>query len=222
MANDQSAPQTGDRRPIAARSLAPSVWLADRLVRARVSPDAISLAGLAAGCLAGLCFGLVGAVAHAWPLWLLGAVLVLLRLLANMMDGMVAVGRGIASPTGELYNEVPDRISDSVVLIGVGVGAAWPQGPALGFAAALAAMGTAYVRAVGKGAGAPSDFSGPMAKQQRMMLVVALALWCAAAPAAWGTLSALPCIVLAVVIAGSLVTAARRLVHIAAALGRRA
>jgi phosphatidylglycerophosphate synthase len=209
----------GDRRPIAARRLAPFIWLADRLVRAEASPNAISLAGLAAGILAGVCFALVGT----WPeasraLWLLGAVLVLLRLLANMLDGMVAVGRGIASPLGELFNEVPDRVSDSAVLIGVGVAAGGWFGVALGLAAALAAMATAYVRAVGKAAGAPSDFSGPMAKQQRMALVVALAVWCTVTPAGWGTNSALPAIVLGVATLGSVYTAARRLRRIAAEL----
>jgi phosphatidylglycerophosphate synthase len=208
----------GDRRPIAARRLAPFVWLAGRLVRAGASPNAISLAGLGAALLAGVSFALVAVWPEAArPLWLLGAVCVPLRLLANMLDGMVAVGRGVASPIGELFNEVPDRISDIAVLLGVGI-AAGRGGVALGLAAALAAVATAYVRAVGKVAGAPSDFSGPMAKQQRMALVTALALWCAVAPTAWGTGSALPTAVLWVVIVGSAWTAARRLLHVAAAL----
>ncbi len=43
--------------------------------------------------------------------WLAGALLVQLRLLANLYDGMVAVLRQIASPVDELFNEVPDRVS---------------------------------------------------------------------------------------------------------------
>ncbi len=126
------------------------------------------------GVVAGIC------LATTWwhpefdrPLWLAGAVLVVLRLIANMLDGMVAVGRGIATPLGELFNEVPDRVSDTAVLVGAGIAAGGDWG--LGLAAALAAMSTAYVRAVGKAAGAPSDFRGPMAKQQRMAVVVLLA-----------------------------------------------
>jgi phosphatidylglycerophosphate synthase len=208
----------GDRRPIAARRLAPSIWVADRLVRAEASPNAISLAGLAAALLAGLSFAMVAIWPEAArPFWLLGAVLVPLRLLANMLDGMVAIGRRIASPVGELFNEVPDRIADAAVLLGAGV-AAGRGGVALGLAAALAAVATAYVRAVGKTAGAPSDFSGPMAKQQRMALVTALAIWCAVAPNGWGTGSALPAVVLWIVIVGSVVTAANRLRHIVTAL----
>ena len=43
-------------------------------------------------------------------LFLVAAVCVQLRLLANLLDGMVAVGSGQASRIGELYNEVPDRV----------------------------------------------------------------------------------------------------------------
>jgi len=153
-------------------------------------------------------------------LWLAGAVLIELRLAANMFDGMVALARGTASPIGELYNEIPDRISDSAVLIGAGV-AAYDWG--LGVAAALAAMATAYVRAAGKAAGAPNDFSGPMAKPHRMFLMTALALWSALAPRSWQPEWAgfdLAGLALIVVIAGCAVTALRRLRRIADALRR--
>lgn len=172
-----------DRRPIAARNLQPVVAVAGWLVARRASPDAISLVGMAAAVLAGLAFALTREAPGAGrALWIAGAVLVQVRLMANLLDGMVAIGRGVASPLGELFNEVPDRVSDTAVLVGVG----WAAGSvALGLAAALAAMATAYIRAVGKGVGLPSDFSGPMAKQQRMALVTALAVACAVLPAAW-------------------------------------
>jgi phosphatidylglycerophosphate synthase len=209
----------GDRRPIAARNWPLFVRLAAWLVRARASPDAISIGGMFCGLLAGVAFALVRWQPDMARLfWALGAALVPLRLLANMLDGMVAFGRGIASPQGELCNEVPDRVSDSAVLVGLGLAAT--GGWALGLAAALAAMSTAYVRAVGRAAGASSDFCGPMAKQQRMALATALALWCAAAPARWGTASALPAFVLAAIAVLSLLTAARRLRRIAGALRR--
>jgi phosphatidylglycerophosphate synthase len=198
---------SADRRPIAARNLSimqgAAAWLAVR----GASADAISLAGMAAGLLAGLCLaGTAGWPAAAAPLWLLAAALIQLRLLANLLDGMVAIGRGIASPAGELFNEVPDRVSDTAVLLGLGVAAG---NVALGLAAALAAMATAYVRAVGKAAGAPSDFRGPMAKQHRMALVTALAVWCALVPVAWS--APLPVPALWLILLLSLVTAWRRL-----------
>jgi phosphatidylglycerophosphate synthase len=196
-----------DRRPIAARRLGVVQRLAALLVRRGASADGISLAGMAAGLLAGLC---LAAIAW-WPgaamaLWLLGALFIQLRLLANLLDGMVAIGRGIASPAGELFNEVPDRVSDTAVLAGLGIAAG---DLALGLAAALAAMATAYLRAVGKAAGAPSDFRGPMAKQHRMALVTALAIACALLPAGWT--AALPGLALWVILLLSLLTSWRRL-----------
>jgi phosphatidylglycerophosphate synthase len=213
----QRVNRPGDRRPIAARSLPPVIRLADLLVRAGASPNGISVAGLVAGLVAGVAFAAVArAPGAAAPLFLVGAVLVQLRLLANMLDGMVAVGRGVASPLGELFNEVPDRLSDTAALLGfaIGTGAGW----AWGLAAALAAIATAYVRTVGRAAGAPSDFSGPMAKQQRMAVVTALAVWCAVAPWGWGPGSTLPQWVMGALTVLTLVTAGRRLAHIAAAL----
>src|SRR5438132_145918 len=56
-------------------------------------------------------------------LWVIAAALVQFRLACNMLDGMVAVESGVASPVGELYNEIPDRISDAAALIGLGYAA---------------------------------------------------------------------------------------------------
>ena len=213
---------SGDRRPIAARNLRTSVAIANWLAGRGVSPNAISLAGLLAGALAGVAFGCVPAVPD-WArlLWIAGALCVQLRLAANMFDGMVALARGVASPVGELYNEIPDRLSDSAVLIGIGVAAGdW----ALGALAALTSMATAYVRAVGKAAGAPSDFGGPMAKQQRMFVVTLAALWLAVAPGSVQQIlppAELLRALLLLIIVGAGLTAGRRLRHIAAALRDR-
>ena len=202
------------RRPIAAQDTRWAGRLTAWLVARRASADGISLAGMAAGLLAGLCRAGTAALPQ-WDreLWLAAALLIQLRLLANLLDGMVAIGRGVASPTGELFNEIPDRVSDTAVLAGLG----WACGqPVLGLAAALAAMATAYVRAVGKGLGQPSDFAGPMAKQQRMATVTVLAV-------VWGLLQRhlpphLPQLVLGVVLLLTLVTVGRRLVRLARAL----
>ncbi|WP_376089843.1 CDP-alcohol phosphatidyltransferase family protein [Roseomonas sp. CCTCC AB2023176] len=199
-----------DRRPIAARDLAIMNRVARWLIERDASPDAISAAGMGAGLMAG--FILAGT---AWwpeaarPLWLLAAVFVQLRLLANLLDGMVAIGRRVASARGELWNEVPDRVSDTAVLLGLGVAAG---SPAWGLAASLGAMSAAYIRAVGRTVGAPSDFRGPMAKQHRMALVTALAIWCAATPLAWH--AALPSWSLVVITVLSVLTALRRLAGI--------
>src|ERR1043166_10194144 len=92
--------------------------------------------------------------------WLAVAVLVQRRLTANMLDGMVALDSGRASRVGELYNEVPDRVSDAAVFIGAGF--AFGGNVTLGYAAAILSIFTAYVRAAGKIAGAQNEFCGPM------------------------------------------------------------
>ena len=188
------------------------------LVARGASPNGISVAGMVAGLAAGIAF----AATRGWPdvatpLWLLGAVLVQARLMANLLDGMVAIGRGVASPVGELYNEVPDRVSDTAVLVGLGVAA---DAAALGLGAALAAMFTAYIRTTARAAGAPMDFAGPMAKQHRMALVTGLAVWCGFVPGDWGGGPAVR-LVLAAIVIGSVLTALRRLARAAAALGAR-
>lgn len=205
-----------DRRPIAARDSSVMQRLAAWLVLRQVSANGISLLGMGAALLAGVCFALVPSVSGStWVLWMLGAALVQLRLLANLLDGMVAIGRSVASAVGELFNEVPDRVSDTAILLGLG----WAAGEwSLGLGAALAAMATAYVRAVGRSAGAPSDFRGPLAKQQRMALVTLAAVWCAVAPVAWS--APVPAVALWIILIGAVLTAARRLISTAQALRR--
>jgi len=206
--------ETADRRPIAARELGVFKSLASRLAKAGVSANAISVAGMVAGLLAGAALVFTARRPElARVLWIAAAACVQLRLLANMLDGMVAIESGTASKVGELYNEVPDRVSDTAVIVGLGYAAGGD--PIWGWAAALAAMFTAYVRTTGKGAGAKSDFRGPMAKQQRMFLVTLTAILCASTEL---TTSRLPRITLIVIAVGSLLTALRRLLGVARAL----
>ncbi|MBL8735571.1 MAG: CDP-alcohol phosphatidyltransferase family protein [Planctomycetes bacterium] len=206
----------GDRRPIKSRDTALAQRFAAWLVARRVSPDAISLFGMGAGLAAGIALAATGP----WPagerwLWAFAALGVQVRLLCNLFDGMVAIGSGRVSPLGELYNDLPDRVSDSAVLIGLGLAGGCPW---LGCAAALLAMATAYVRTLGRALGAGSDFGGPMAKQQRMFVVTLVALYMALAPALWRPVLAglgLPGLALVVIVVGSAWTVVRRLRNVA-------
>jgi phosphatidylglycerophosphate synthase len=98
------------------------------------------------------------------------AACVQLRLLCNLLDGMVAIEGGRQSPIGGLYNEIPDRIADSffIVALGYAVDLAW-----LGWFGALAAAVTAYIRVLGGSLGLPQDFRGPQAKPHRMAVMTA-------------------------------------------------
>src|SRR2546429_5000279 len=116
-------------------------------------------------------------------LWLIAALGAQLRLTANMLDGMVAIASNRTSKTGELYNEVPDRISDAAVFIGAGY--AWGGNVTLGYIATILAIFTAYVRAAGKIAGAPNEFCGPMAKQHRRLIVTGGCVESPVVPRSW-------------------------------------
>jgi phosphatidylglycerophosphate synthase len=179
---NESAAQAIDRRPIATRNRkwaqAATAWLASR----NVSPNAISIGGMCACIVAGGALELT-AVAYHRIFWLVAALGAQLRLPANMLDGMVALASGRASKVGELYNEVPDRVSDAAAFIGAGF--AWGGNVALGYIATILAIFTAYVRAAGKIAGAPNEFCGPMAKQHRMLVITVVCLYAAVAPRSW-------------------------------------
>lgn len=212
------------RRPLKSRNREWAKRLAAALGRGGVAPNAISLASVAAAALAGLALlATRDAGAGTRALLLLAAALFIqLRLLCNLLDGMVAVEGGRGSKSGELYNDAPDRIADALILVGAGYALSWPSwGYALGWAAALSAVLTAYVRMLGGSLGLRQDFCGPMAKPHRMALLTAaclLSMFEGFAPAlrGWALLLAL-----AIIVVGGLYTGWRRLCRIHAALEAR-
>ena len=168
--------QPTDRRPLASREL--KIWqkVAAALAARNVSPNFISVAGMIVGVVAGVALYATGETVG-WSqrlAWLGAAICIQLRLLANMLDGMVAIASQRASALGELYNELPDRASDVAIIIGAGYAAGGT--PVLGYIAACVAVLTAYVRAVGKAAGASDLFVGPMAKPHRMFTLTVVSV----------------------------------------------
>jgi phosphatidylglycerophosphate synthase len=193
------------RRPLKSRDTRWARALASALARRRIEPNAISAAGMVFAALgaAGLVAGAAGLIPRTAGL-LAGAAGAQLRLLCNLLDGMVAVEGGLKGKAGELFNEAPDRFADIVLLAAAGwaAGVVW-----LGWMAAAAAVVTAYVRAFGASLGLGQDFRGPMAKPQRMFV---LTVGCLAA-VAWP-----PALVWALWIAaaGAFLTSARRVARI--------
>jgi len=160
----------GDRRSLASRQTGWARALAARAAARGVTPNAISIASMGFAALAASGLGLAAAADGGVTVagLLLGALGIQLRLLCNLIDGMVAIEGGRAGPTGALWNELPDRLSDALVLVAAGVLA---DAAALGWAAAAAAICTAYVRELGHRLTGVADFSGWMAKPQRMALM---------------------------------------------------
>lgn len=188
--------QRWTRRPLKSRDTVWAARLAQWLAHAGVRPNHISLAGVAAAAAAAFC--LLGG----W--WLVSALLIQARLLCNLLDGMVAIEGGLRSPSGEIYNDLPDRLSDALVLIAGGYAAPLlPFTNELGWAAALLAILTAYIRVLGGAAGLPQDFRGPMAKPQRMAVMTAACILARFDARAFF-------VALLLIVVGSLVTAAIR------------
>ncbi|WP_322028436.1 CDP-alcohol phosphatidyltransferase family protein [Paraburkholderia sp. J76] len=153
-----------NRRPIESRSNRYVVALAAFLARTRVTPNQISCASAVfagIGALALLRLDSIVSMAMA-------IVCIQLRLLCNVIDGLVAVEGGKKSITGPIFNEFPDRVADTCLLVAAGYAA---NVPSLGWAAALFAALTAYVRVFGGAVGMPQRFIGPMAKQHRMAVL---------------------------------------------------
>ena len=202
--------ETMARRPIAARSSGWAIALSGRLARAGVTPNAISVVSVLFAAIGGV---LIFAIDQWWG-WLVAAACVQLRLVCNLLDGMVAIEGGRKSKVGAIYNEFPDRIADTLFLVPAGYAAGLPW---LGWAAALLAALTAYVRVFGGAVGLVQDFGGLMAKQRRMAaLTLGLVAQSIEAPL-FGTHWSL-LVTAAIIAAGSLVTCITRTLAIAAAL----
>lgn len=150
-----------------------------------------------------------------WLFLVIAAVCIQLRLLCNMVDGLLAVEGGMKSSLGDLYNEIPDRIADALILIGAGYAVrSLAYGEMLGWLAALVAMMTAYVRLLAGSLGAKQLFIGPMAKQHRMFVVTVACLAAAVEYAMRGTMLSLYYALILVVL-GTAFTIVRRIVRLA-------
>jgi phosphatidylglycerophosphate synthase len=205
--------QVANRRPLTSRSTGWARYLTQVLIRAGISPNAISVISVgfaAAGAALLILRPGVGSL-------LAFALCVQLRLLCNLLDGMVAIEGQRQSKTGALFNEVPDRLADSLFIVAAGyvVGV-----PALGWFGALAAAVTAYIRVLGGSIGLPQDFRGPMAKPHRMAV---LTVACVLGAVEWWFWETQWVLLLAawIVAVGSVITCITRLLAIARQLQAR-
>ncbi|MGW0545791.1 CDP-alcohol phosphatidyltransferase family protein [Streptomyces altiplanensis] len=171
------------------------------LARREVSPDTLTAAGVvcAAGAAAALAW--LPAPVAALPV----AVLLAARLGFANLDGALARDTGRTTRRGALLNELGDRAADLAVLAGfLALAPLW-----LVAVAALAATLPSWVSLAGAAAGAERLNGGPVGKTERCLLVVV------AAASGW----AVP--VLAVIAAGSALTAAVRCIRLWRVLGGR-
>lgn len=213
-------PVPGARRELTSRNQPWAQHFARQVAGTGLTPNAISLLSLlfsaaAAGALATA----ASAAPHPGKLaicYLVAAAGIQLRLLCNLLDGMVAIECGKKSATGGLYNEAPDRLADVLILVASGemAGPLWGTTLPLGWLAAVLAVGMAYLRVLGGTLTGTQNFMGPMAKQHRMFVLTVACL--AGAASAWVTGPEAPArhlrpAALHVIVFGSALTCVRRL-----------
>ncbi len=219
--------EPGNRRVLATRAQQWPRAIASALARFGVTPNQLSVLSIAfaAGAWYMYCLLSVAREASSPPpavaLLVAAAALIQLRLLCNLLDGLLAIEGGLKTKTGDLYNEIPDRAADILILLGAGLAVRHcPYGMELGVAAAMLAVLTAYVRLLGGSLGLPQDFRGPMAKQHRMFTLTVGTLAAAVEHAMRGTVELLYVAMIAIV-AGTALTLVLRTVRMARALNAR-
>ncbi len=222
-----SDPTLENRRPIKSRASGWAQGSARVLAKVGASPNMISGASVAFAALGGTLMAFAAAsspVPRAVEL-VAAAACIQARLICNLLDGMVAVEFKRGSTSGPIWNELPDRFSDAFLLIGAGACASGSGyalvGSSLGWIAAVLAVTTAYVRELGRGLGFPADFSGPMAKPQRMAALTVICLLATLEPL-WSMRGQIVLVGVFVIALGTALTVARRTRTLARALAERA
>lgn len=162
---------TTARRPLKSRQTAWAKKLSKLIADAGISPNMISFMSMV--------FAACSPAAAAYAVngggrisIICAAVFIQLRLICNLMDGMVAVEFGKKSKTGDLWNDVPDRFADVAIILGAGyLAGVHPHSMDLAWANGVLAVMTAYLRVIGASLQSPHYYIGPMAKPHRMALL---------------------------------------------------
>lgn len=201
------------RRPLKVREKTWPRTLAFALVRRGLTPNEISVtSGVVSVLGAAFLFAAPGTIA-----FIAAAACIQLRLLCNLLDGLMAVEGGLKTKAGDIFNEFPDRIADVALLVAAGYSTGAIE---LGYFCAIISVLTAYVRVFGGSAGLAQDYCGPMAKQQRMAtLTIACVLSAGEAILRWPHRAMR--LALVVILIGSIFTALRRTVRIAKLMNAR-
>ena len=206
-----------NRRPIKARSVSLFRDFAAYLARTNITPNQISVASVAFSLMVPL--ALIVFPIGSWAATIFAVLGIQLRLFCNLLDGMVAIEGAKKSVMGDIYNEFPDRLADTIIILGFAYPVMQNQTVhALAWCTAFFAIFTAYTRVLGAAVGAKHYFSGPMAKQHRMALITLAILLI---PMMKEFLPLLIAAVLLAICVGCIATIARRLMLISSELKTR-
>jgi len=149
-------------RDLATRLLDPFVRGA---VAVGLTPNAISVLAFAVAVAAGgaYWFATAGSL-----LYLLGAVLVFLNGVLDLLDGMVARRTGTDSAAGDLLDHVLDRYADIVVVVGLAGGTGEF---AIGLAAVTGVLMTSYLGTQAQAVGLDRVYGGLVGRADRLAII---------------------------------------------------
>ncbi len=201
-----------NRRPLKVRSTRFATRFTKWLTHKNITPNQISIISVFFACLSAICLFLLpyySGISN-MVLAVFAAIFIQGRLLCNLFDGMVAVEGGKSTASGELFNDIPDRIADPLIIVAAGYAiSVVPWGSTLAWFTAILAVMTAYVRTLAASIGAPTNFAGPMAKQHRMaILTVACCVTAVESQLWYGSYALL--IALIIIAVGCIITLFRR------------
>lgn len=168
------------RRPIKTRSAEWAQRCSQFLCRFGITPNLVSVVSVAFALLVAGCYWASDYFESSlWQrsIFLLGAAIgIQLRLICNLMDGMIAIEGGKATRNGDIYNEIPDRFADLIIIVAAGIWAGDRVYSDLAWLAGALSILIACIRMQGAALTQEHDFSGPMAKPQRMALLTLVTL----------------------------------------------
>jgi archaetidylinositol phosphate synthase len=154
-------------RSVADRVIVPFVAGAARV---GLTPNAVSTLAFVVAAVAGGAFYLAGEMPM---LYLVGAFLVFLNGLLDLLDGALARELGTASKAGDLLDHVLDRYADIVIIVGLAGGVGnW----ALGIAAVTGVLMTSYLGTQAQAVGIDRVYGGLLGRADRLVLVGLVAL----------------------------------------------
>lgn len=184
------------------------------LMESGISREAVAIAGMVFGILAGISFMGTAEVLNPFLFWSLGLAFCVLRIMTTRIDAILDFQTGQKSEEEVFFIELPERVSDAVTLIGFGF--AMDSSPWLGLATALAAIFSAYTRslAVMRGAKPKEAASGPMTRIHRLILVSCSSILMLIEPIRERFSTPVPQIALWVILIGCILTIAVRWLNI--------
>lgn len=161
------------RRPLTSRDSSWAKLIAKKIAQTGITPNQISIFSMVFALMSGVSFYFTTYTStYSYLFLILGVIGLQMRLLCNLLDGMVAIEYDKKTSSGGLFNEIPDRISDTIIIIGFSLSVPYSQETVyLGLACVIVSISTAYIRALGASMGAGEQFQGPMAKPHRMAVI---------------------------------------------------